>query len=157
VGKGLQREIGKCDPFESIEQETYLNLVRTQTMLAGEFSQLFREHGLNDSLYNALRILRGAGDSGRTCGQIGSMLVARVPDVTRIVNRLVREGLATRLRSADDKRIVRVVITTKGLECLAPLDGKVLSLHREQFGHVAEADLKALCRILEVARYRRAF
>lgn len=154
VGKGLQLEIGKRNPFDSVEQETYLNLMRTQTILAGEFSQLFRRHGLNESLYNTLRILRGAGVQGCTCGQVGSMLVARVPDVTRIMNRLVRDGLATRLRSAEDRRVVRVAITTNGLERLVSLDQEVLALHREQLGHVAEADLKALCKILEAARYR---
>ena len=154
MGHGLQAEIGKRNPFDSVEQETYLNLVRTQSVLVGEFSRLFRRHGLNESLYNTLRILRGSGEQGRTCGQVGSMLVARVPDVTRIMNRLVRDGLVSRLRSAKDRRVRLVVITTNGLDRLALLDNEVLSLHRTQLGHVAQADLKVLCKILEAARDR---
>lgn len=154
MGDGLQIEIGKRQGFSSLEQEAYLNLWRTQSILAGDFSKLFRRHGLNETVYNALRILSGAGADGCSCGNVGSMLVARVPDVTRIINRLVREGLASRLRSSKDRRVVRVVITHRGLERLASLDEKVVSLHRDQLGHLPEADLMKLCHILEVARQR---
>jgi DNA-binding MarR family transcriptional regulator len=154
VGDGLQREIGKRQAFACLEQEAYLNLWRTQSVLSGDFARLFRGNGLNESSYNALRILRWVGSQGCSCGTIGSMLVARVPDVTRIINRLVRDGLATRLRSAEDRRVVRVAITTTGLERLSKLDEEVLALHRRQLGHLPQADLEALCRLLETARYR---
>lgn len=151
-GKGLQHELGKRHPFESPEQEVYLNLWRTQSIFAAQFSRLFRSQGLSDATYNTLRILRSAGDGGRTCGEIRDMLVTQVPDVTRLVDRLVREGLATRARGADDRRVVKVVISKDGLERLSALDGPVLKLHQTQLGHLTPEKLRALSALLESAR-----
>lgn len=51
--------------------------------------------------------------------------------LTRLVDRLVGEGLVARRRCADDGRVVRVVLTDRGVEVL----GSVLEVHR---GHLAE-------------------
>ena len=151
-GKGLQHEIGKRHPFKSEEQEVYLNLARTQSILSAQFSRLFRAHGLSDATYNTLRILRGAGDAGRTCGEIREMLVTEVPDVTRLVDRLVKEGMATRARGSADRRVVKVVISKKGLDRLAELDAPVMELHERQLGHLSAEKLRTLSALLEAAR-----
>lgn len=149
---GLAREIHKSGPFSSPAQEAYLNLVRTFAVLSQDFDRLFRRHDLSGSTYNLLRILRGSGENGRTCGEIRDHMVWRVPDVTRLADKLVRRGLASRERGADDKRTVRLFVTAKGLRLLARLDQAVLDLHAGQLGHLADADLAALSRLLHAAR-----
>lgn len=150
----LGHEIGKKNPFDSLHQETYLNLVRTHSVLVAEFASLFRSNGLSDSTYNVLRILRGAGEQGCTCGQVRSMLVSSVPDVTRLVDRLEAAGLVTRHRVDTDGRVVRIRIAQPGLDRLAELDGPVLRLHAEQLAHLSSGELETLSRLLERARHR---
>lgn len=152
--RGLAAEIGKRKPFDSPEQEAHLNLLRTHGVLTAEFHRRFKPFKLSEALYNCLRILRG-GDNGNTpkaCSQIGSMMIAQVPDVTRIVDRLEKMGLATRERTADDRRVVLVSITKKGLDLLAKLDKPVHELHKRQLGHMTKAELTDLIRLLEKAR-----
>ncbi len=149
---GLAREIHKSGPFSSPTQEAYLNLVRTFALLSQDFDRLFRRHGLSGSTYNLLRILRGSGDTGRTCGEIRDHMVWRVPDVTRLADNLVRRGLASRARGEGDKRTVRLFATAKGLRLLARLDQAVLDLHTQQLGHMTEAELAAFSRLLHAAR-----
>ena len=79
--------------FDTPEQEAYLGIVRTYSILITPFERLFKHHGLSQGTYNALRILRGAGESGRMCHEIGKHLVAQVPDVTRLIDRLEEMGL----------------------------------------------------------------
>ncbi len=57
----LQGELKKKRPFESLEQEAMLNVLRTNDQLQNRFGKLFREFGLTSSQYNILRILRGEG------------------------------------------------------------------------------------------------
>src|SRR5262245_55608817 len=57
----LARELGKTGPFDSPEQEAFLQLARTHAVLAAEAEHLFKEHGISAPQYNALRILRGEG------------------------------------------------------------------------------------------------
>jgi DNA-binding MarR family transcriptional regulator len=153
----LQREIGKRKPFEHPEQEAFLNLVRTTNLLGTEFQRLFREHKLSESTYNALRILRGAAEdpaSGgtRTCSEVGEHLVAQVPDVTRLIDRLEELGLAERVRCDKDRRVVHVRITKGGLDVLTDLDEPVMEMHRRQLGHLSKAELEELSRLLVKAR-----
>jgi DNA-binding MarR family transcriptional regulator len=147
----LADELGKRRPFDLPEQEVYLNLLRTADALAGEFAQLFKQHGLTDAQYNALRILRGHGCPIPT-RWIAEEMVTREPDITRLIDRLERAGLVRRERSKTDRRVVRVRITAKGTALLAKLDRPVLALHRRQLGHLGERKLASLSRLLSAAR-----
>lgn len=154
---GLARQIGKRRAFESPEQEAFLNLFRTASFLETDFQHLFRAHGLTSPTYNVLRVLRGckgdpAAPHGRTCSQVGEHLITHVPDVTRLVDRLEQQGLASRQRCDKDRRVVYVAITPKGETLLAALDGPVLDLHRAQLGHMTSGELSELSRLLVKAR-----
>ncbi len=153
----LQHELGKRKPFDAPEQEAFLNVIRTASVLTSAFQRLFRAHKLSESTYNALRILRGSTTDAeshgtRTCSQIGEHLVAQVPDVTRLIDRLEQLGFAERVRCDKDRRVVHVRITRKGLDVLAKLDEPVLELHRAQLGHMSRGELSDLSRLLVKAR-----
>lgn len=156
----LQLEIGKKRPFEVVEEEVYLNLVRTTSVLAADFEKVFKEHGLSEATYNALRILRGAGVGagarGRMTHEIGDELVARVPDITRLVDRLEQAGLAARARCDRDRRVVYVHITDKGLALLASLDEPLKELHKRQLAHMSRDELRTLNELLFKARHAPA-
>lgn len=152
----LARELKKKQDFELAEEEAFLNILRTANELAGPFDALFKETGLSEATYNVLRILRGAGERGRMCGEISEHMVARVPDVTRLVDRLEKSGLVERRRCAEDRRAVYVVITELGLLLAAKLDGPVRRLHQSQLSHMSKTDLGTLNRLLVKARERAA-
>ena len=152
TGTTLQHELRKRGPFESPEQEAYLNIQRSAATLSVPFERLFRSRGLTVASYNALRILRGAGECGRECHEIGEHMVAHVPDVTRLIDRLESAKLVTRSRCDKDRRVVRVTITRTGLALLSQLDQPVLDLHRGQLGHLTRKELGDLNQILVRAR-----
>jgi DNA-binding MarR family transcriptional regulator len=148
----LQQEIKKRRAFESPEQETCLNLVRTGDLLQLDFTRLFREHGLSPPQYNVLRILRGAGGAGLPSLEIASRMIGSVPDITRLIDRLEKSALVERARSADDRRVVLVRTTPAGLKLLGRLDKPVLDLHQQQLGHLSRTELSQLNRLLLKAR-----
>lgn len=152
VGR-LGQEVGKRDPFGSPEQEAHLNLVRTTDLLHRHIeAAIFAPAGLSGTQYNVLRILRGAGDSGLRCGEIGARLIARDPDITRLLDRLIARGLVRRTRDADDRRVVRAFITKEGLDLIAPLDAPLLAEHRRLLGGLDGEELTALIWLLERIR-----
>lgn len=148
----LAEELGKSGPFESREQEAYLNLIRASAVLSNGFHRLFRSYELSESSYNTLRIIRGHGAGGCRAADISRQLVVPVPDVTRLVDRLVEHGLATRSRSPEDGRAVTLKLTAKGRGLLKRLDGPVLALHREQLGHLSAGELDTLNGLLDRVR-----
>lgn len=149
----LQEELHKKHPFEVREQEAYLNLMRTSSMLDGDFERFYRAHGLSIATYNVLRILRGAGERGRMCHEIRDHMVAQVPDITRLVDRLEEAGFATRSRCDVDRRVVYCHITQKGLDLLSQLDEPVKDRHRRQLAHLTPEELEQLNGLLFKARH----
>jgi len=152
VLRGLQAEIKQTKPFRSLEDEAYLNLLRTADALLRKEVELLKAHGLSPTQYNALRILRGAGSDGVTCSEMSDRMLTKDPDVTRLVDRLQSRGFIERARSDQDRRVVRTRITTAGLDLLAKLDEPSDKWTRGQLGHMTRAELRDFIRLLERAR-----
>jgi DNA-binding MarR family transcriptional regulator len=148
----LKSEIKQNRDFDSLEQETFLNLQRTNGVLAGPYLRLFKDKGLSPSLYNILRILRGQDGSGLACSHIGERMVTRDPDVTRLVDKLLKLGFVQRERSSADRRVVLISITKKGLDLLGELDAPVSELNSLALGHLTRPELLELNRLLVKAR-----
>ena len=125
MSRALSQEIHQQKPFVSLEEEAFLGLQRTASLLLQSLGRELKGHDLTPAQYNTLRILRGAGPDALTCGEIGERLVSPGPDVTRLLDRLEQRGLVTRLRDAEDRRVVRARITENGLGLLATLDEPV--------------------------------
>ncbi len=136
--------------------EVFSALIVAAEELEREVVELLKGAGLSMSQYNILRILRGAGEAGLACGQVGGRLVKHDPDVTRLMDRLEKRGLIERSREQQDRRIVRTRITAGGLEVLDGLDAPVDDLHERQFGHMSERQLSTLKTLLSEARGSRA-
>ena len=151
--RNLQEEIGKVSAFDLPEQEAFLNLLRTHAELAGEFATLFKEFGLSEPQYNALRIVAAAGARGIRSETIGVQMIARDPDTTRLIDRLVKAGLVSRRRSEEDRRCMLVGITDEGRQMLRRLRPRVDRMHQEQLGHLDPRDLARLSELLFRARH----
>ena len=148
----LAKELKIRSGFESLEQETFLEIVHTADYLTTQAADLLKEYDLSPTSYNVLRILRGSRAKGLACGEIGERLVTRVPDVTRLLDRLELKALVVRTRHATDRRVVVARITTRGLRLLAKLDAPMSALHKQQLEHIPPEDLGKLCALLESVR-----
>ena len=125
-------------------QEAFLALAVAYDRLYRHTAAFMRDYGLTQPQYNVLRILRGAGEAGKPSQRIADDMINKVPDVTRLVDRLAEAGLAARSRDPDDGRVVRVVITAAGLDLLARMDAPVHDLHAAVLGGLPNAVLEAL-------------
>ncbi len=152
VAKSIQAEIQQTKPFTSLEDEALVALQRTADRLQWRFGEMLKTHGLSPTQYNALRILRGAGDQGRACSEIAERMINRDPDITRLVDRLERRGLALRSQQGRDRRIITTRITPAGLELLQALDGPVEEFNRKILSPLGEKQLRTLIQLLGAAR-----
>jgi DNA-binding MarR family transcriptional regulator len=152
VDKGIQAEIQQTKPFSNLEDEALVALELTADRLQWRFSEMLKPHGLSPTQYNALRILRGAKDEGRSCSEIAERMVNREPDITRLVDRLEHRGLVVRSREGRDRRVITTRITRAGLELLEALDRPVEEFNRSMLSHLGEPQLRGLIKLLEAAR-----
>jgi MarR family transcriptional regulator, 2-MHQ and catechol-resistance regulon repressor len=151
VQKLLQQELKKKGPFDSLEQEATLNVLRTNDQFQNRFLRLFRNYGLTPSQYNVLRILRGEGRP-LPCQEIAERMIQVVPAMTGLIDRLEQQELVQRKRCAEDRRVIYIELREKAAELLKRLDGPVQELHRQLMGHLTPSELKEVSRLLEKAR-----
>lgn len=148
----LAREIRQTKPFASLEGEALLNVQRTASVLEQAVAEFLKPYDLSPTQYNALRILRGAGPKGLACQEIAGRMIARDPDITRLLDRLEARRLIERARSREDRRVVVTRIGAAGLDLLSSTEAGVRALPRKLLGHLGGKNLETLIDLLERAR-----
>ena len=152
----LQVELKQTRPFRSALEEAFVALQRTAAVLEHALETELKASGITGTQYNVLRILRGAGAEGLCRSEIGERMVRRVPDVTRLLDRLEDTGFIARARGGEDRRYVTTKITPKGLDALAALDEVIARFLEQHMGPLAADQLQTLIELLSVLRRTQA-
>ena len=152
MSPALQEELKQNKPFRTLRQEAQLNIVRTANQLSDAFEQMLKPHGITGTQYNVLRILRGAEPEGLCRNEVSQRLLNRMPDATRLLDRMEDAGLVTRERSLEDRRLVTTRITKKGRQIVDDLDEATDAQHEKSLGHMTEQQLRTLVKLLTLAR-----
>ena len=148
----LLDELHQRKPFISLAQEAHLSVARTDAKLLDGLEQVLKPHGIGATQYNVLRILRGAGADGLCRNDLRDRLLTRMPDVTRLLDRMEKAGLVTRERDTADRRLVTTRLTEQGRELVDALDGPIAEEHQRRLSHLTEEKLRTLVRLLALAR-----
>ncbi len=148
----LRDQLRQQKPFRSLYQEAFLNVARTETVLHDGIDRVLQPKGLSLTQYNVLRMLRGAGDDGLCRNEIRDRLITRMPDVSRLLDRMEEGGLVSRVRSTEDRRLVNTTLTKRGRTLVDQLDDAVAGEHERQLGHLNQTQLKTLIELLTLAR-----
>ena len=138
--------------FDTPEQELFLNLWRTYDRLRMLEDELFREFGLTPQQYNVLRLLRAIAPEAMPTLVIADRLVSRAPDVSRMLDKLERGELVTRLRPPENRRQVLVAISPRGKELLRTIAEPLRACHQRQLGHLSSEERSRLVELLKLAR-----
>jgi len=153
--KNLAAEIGRDRPFDSLEQELFLNLIRTSEWLQGEFASVFKAHGITQPQFNVLKILQVEAESGIPIQKIGARMTTKSSDVTRLVDRLERSGMVKRFRTEEDRRIIYVRLTEAGMAMIDQLALPLVEAHKSTKGNLDRTRLENLNNLLFELRHAR--
>ena len=150
----MERVPSAADPdSESTESRAYVELVRTYEVLSTTVGSFFQDHGVTSQQFNVLRILADDVDGeGLPCSSISDRLINRVPDITRLLDRLERAGLVRRYRDSRDRRVVRAALTEQGGTLVERMSGPLEAVYRDMLSHLPGDDLDRLVLLLKKAR-----
>jgi DNA-binding MarR family transcriptional regulator len=116
----IEKEI-KQTHFRNEYQKVLMNLIFSSNWLLEKIRRVLDKEDITHQQYNILRILRGSPSPLSTL-QIRERMLDKMSDTSRIVERLIKKGLAHKKLCPYDKRLVDVTLTAQGLEMLARLD-----------------------------------
>jgi DNA-binding MarR family transcriptional regulator len=148
----LQDEIKQTKPFASRSDEALLSILRTATVLEHGTNELLRPFGITATQYNVLRILRGAGTRGLCGREIAERLISRVPDVSRLLDRMADMDLLVKERDATDRRLITARITPRGRRVLTQATPALAEFGRGRVERLSSRTIAALVEALETIR-----
>ena len=148
MGEILKKRL-KQKKFINVEQELALNLFVSSNYLRSKIDNLCNDFKITHAQFNVLRILKGAHPSGYPRGEIIKRMVEPAPDVTRLIDRLVDDGLVDRFLSDEDRRLSMARITKKGSNLLTKINPKVDELLVEYSSSLSKSEKETVSNILE--------
>ncbi|MEN7550364.1 MarR family transcriptional regulator [Rapidithrix thailandica] len=100
--------------FTSSQIRVITNLVFTSNWALSKISQALKPIGLSLQQLNILRILKGQPHQTATVNLIKERMVDRMPNVSRLLNKLMEKGLIVKERNLTDQRVVYIKLTPEG-------------------------------------------
>lgn len=107
--------------FLNKKVKALVNIIYTANWINSHQNEFFKPFGISPQQFNILRILRGAGKPIKV-QTIKERMIERAPNATRLMDKLCAKELIQRLPCPNDRRVVNIEITYKGLELLDSID-----------------------------------
>lgn len=142
--------LSKCD---DLRIHTFGVLLEALTRLNQRFDRTLRDKvGITHSWFEALlRIERSGGHM--TMGDLAGQIALTSGGVTRLVDRLIEEGLVERQACATDRRVLYVVLTETGRAKLSEaIDVHLVDLEEQLTGRMSEEERSLLVVVMERLR-----
>lgn len=132
-----------------VREEVDLNIMIASALLDDRFEKLISKFGITGSQYNVLRILRGVYPDGHPRCEISMRMIRKAPDITRLIDRLEKQGLVKRDRSDTDRRMSITRITEKGLRAVEEITPHLHQEHKKITKDLTQAQCGELSNLLE--------
>lgn len=136
--------------FNSEYHKMNVNLIYTYNWVMEQSKRFFEKADLTPQQYNILRILRGAGKPLSTM-QIRQRMLDKMSDTSRIVDRLVKKQLVEKVTCKNDRRLVDVTISGKGMDLLNDLDNHTQELD-SHLNSISVEEAKTMNHLLDKLR-----
>ena len=142
----IAKDINSKFPNEHVK--ALINIKYTANWLDNIGNDLLKHAKISIQQYNILRILRGA------CGAVSvktvkDRMIQKSPNATRLMDKLCDKNLIERTRCENDRRVVYVNITDKGLQLLNTINIEEFDQHMNK---ITKDEAKMLNQILDKIR-----
>jgi DNA-binding MarR family transcriptional regulator len=110
----LEEDLQQKKPFASMEQKTMVNIFYTHSWIMNEMKTFLKSYDITIQQYNILRILKGAQKPIST-SIIRERMIDKMSDTTRLISRMIKKSLVSKITCNHDKRLVDIQITEIGI------------------------------------------
>lgn len=142
----LGKEINSKFPNEKVK--ALLNIKYTAGWLDQIGNDLLKPYNISEQQYNILRILRGAVNEIMVT-EVKERMIQKSPNATRLMDKLCEKNLIERSRCENDRRVVFVKISKKGLDLLEKINMSDFDVY---LNRLTESEAKLLNELLDKIR-----
>jgi len=146
----IKEEIKQLE-FNNVFLKAFINVLFTGNYLRNKQNSTLKPYGITMQQFNVLKILNGKHPESLKAGEIKSVMIDKSPDLTRLINRLIKNGWAKRNRSKSSGREVEITITKKGIDLLKIVYPMALK-DVESFKNLTDQEAERLSVLLDKVR-----
>ena len=104
---------------DNYQEVAIYGLARIYSLIDKEISAYLRPYNLSIAKFNALMVIKHIGkDKGLSQIEIGRRLIVTASNMTRLLDKLAKEGFIKRLSQESDRRVNIIKIMKKGSDIL---------------------------------------
>jgi MarR family 2-MHQ and catechol resistance regulon transcriptional repressor len=143
---GISKDIEST--FINVKDKALINILYTASWISSFQNEFFKPFGISRQQYNILRILKGSNEALKV-QTIKKRMIERSPNATRLMDKLHAKDLIERFPCADDRRVVFIQITEKGM---ALLDSISKDFNQELLKNISDEEAVQLSGLLDKMR-----
>ncbi|WP_296621409.1 MarR family transcriptional regulator [Marivirga sp.] len=132
----------------SLIGQTFSTLLNCQQKMSYNISREMKAFGITRQQYEVLAILNDNSDKPMNLNNVKSYLRENVPDISRIVQRLVEKRLINRTRQANDKRNSAISINKQGVDLIEQIEPIIKQKMDDFFEVLTSDELEKLSKII---------
>jgi len=147
----MELEVAIKRTFKNHQEKAYNNLIYTNNWLDNQYKTFFLQFGLTQQQYNIMKVLKSFYPTPCRSNVLNGKLIEKMPDVSRIIERLRLKGFVDRNWKEGDRRSVDIVLTNKGVGMLFKVDSEIHRLEN-MFSRLNDSELGTLNNLLDKLR-----
>ena len=125
---GFKEEIKS--KFDSNQLMAAVNIIYTSNWLRDISLPIYKKHNILSQHYNILRIVNGSFPNSVSPGYIKEVMIDKGRDLTRLVDKLVKQGYVERNLCKDNRRKMKITITPSGTEIIKTIGEEINNLYK---------------------------
>lgn len=106
--------MSKKEKKDALYESAYFNFLKTSYWVEEQVKQALKEHGLTHSQLNVLYILKENDPNPVSNSAINQRILVKSPDLTRLLDRLVKKNLVDRQICPENRRKMNIKLTDHG-------------------------------------------
>lgn len=116
---GVLERFGICSGKEKFQETAVYALAAAYSYIEKEISDYLRPFDLTPAKFNAMMVIKHAGkEKGFSQIDIGRRLIVTASNMTRLLDKLEKEGFIERFAREGDRRVNLIKISKKGSDIL---------------------------------------
>jgi len=141
------------EDFNTIHAIAYFNLLKTGSWIEERVKEALKSFNLTHAQLNALHILLDRNPEPVSVNELKKKILVSNPDVTRLLDRLVKKGYIVRETCPENRRKIDILLTDSGKEVAVTAHHSAKNAVNNFFeDKISEEEAKELRRILHKMR-----
>lgn len=139
-------EYDPSDPGFRLESSPFYLMAHADFKYHEDMDKVLHKHGVSKPIYRIMTVLRERQPA--SIGTLAEVALTKRSTVSRIIDRMVEQGLATTEPHPEDNRVTEVTLTPAGQQTLRKLTPIVGRQFNRAFEGISDRDIANLLKTL---------